>query len=329
MPAFAAALLTVSLALAGCGASDNGGSSSDSAAKGVQAGQEGAAGAGDAAAGDAGAGDAVADEAAAPPAGSKGQPAKTPAPQGTHVIRTAELTVRVKHTQKALTTARDAAGKSGGLVQNESTERTEDDYVESTIVLRVPQEEYDAVLAELAGTGTLLARKADAKDVTDQVVDVNSRVSSQRVSVARIRELMDRATKLSDVVALEGELSTRQAALESLLAQQASLKDRTTLATITLHLSENPVVKEEKEDDDPGFLDALGGGWDALTATLRWIAVVIGALAPFAAVLALLYLLWRLVRGRLPRRSAPAAARGPVTVPAQPAPSGETAREQD
>ena len=49
---------------------------------------------------------------------------------------------------------------------------------------------------------------------------------------------MDKAEKLTDVVALEGELSSRQADLESLLAQQASLKDRTTLATVTLELSE-------------------------------------------------------------------------------------------
>ena len=70
---------------------------------------------------------------------------------------------------------------------------------------------------------------------------------------------MDQATKLSDVVTLEGELSSRQADLESLLAQQASLKDRTTLATITLDAlgaAEKPEAAE-KEDDGPGFLDAL------------------------------------------------------------------------
>ena len=67
---------------------------------------------------------------------------------------------------------------------------------------------------------------------------MESRIKTQRASVARIRELMDQATKLSDVVTLEGELSSRQADLESLLAQQTSLKDRTSLATITLSLSE-------------------------------------------------------------------------------------------
>ncbi|MFJ1748413.1 DUF4349 domain-containing protein [Streptomyces sp. NPDC088116] len=300
MPALAAALLTASLALAGCSASDEKSTASDSAAKPAQERQEGPAGAGSAA-----------DSAPSAAPGATGEKARTSTPAASHVIRTAQLTVRVKNTQKALTTARDAAEKAGGLVQNESTERVEDDHVMSSVVLRVPQDSYDSVLAELAGTGTLIARRSEAKDVTDQVVDVNSRVASQRVSVDRVRKLMDRATGLSDVVALEGELSTRQSALESLLAQQASLKDRTTLATITLELTETPASEEEKADEGPGFLDALDGGWDAFTATLRWITVVIGAVAPFAAALAVLYLLWRLIHGRLPRRPAPAAT--PVT----------------
>ena len=62
---------------------------------------------------------------------------------------------------------------------------------------------------------TRLDRTAKAEDVTDQVVDVDSRIKSQRASVARVRELMDRATKLSDVVELEGELSNREADLEA------------------------------------------------------------------------------------------------------------------
>ncbi|CAM5668014.1 hypothetical protein SALBM217S_02933 [Streptomyces griseoloalbus] len=143
---------------------------------------------------------------------------------------------------------------------------------------------------------------------------MDSRVRSQRASVARVRELMDRATKLSDVVTLEGELSTRQAELEALLARQAALKDRTSLATITLSLAETPVKPAEKkdEDEDPGFVDALAGGWDAFVTMLRWVAVVFGAVLPFAAVAALLVLLWlRVLRPRLRRTAtAPASPRG-------------------
>ncbi|MEK8145412.1 DUF4349 domain-containing protein [Streptomyces sp. M10(2022)] len=126
---------------------------------------------------------------------------------------------------------------------------------------------------------------------------------------------MDRAGKLTDVVTLEGELSSRQAALESLLAQQASLKDRTSLATVTLELSEPYAPSKESGDDDPGFVDALGGGWDAFVTMLRWVAMAFGATAPFLAAAAVLLLLWRVLRGRLPRRRAPQAAASPLRTP--------------
>lgn len=303
----AAALLTASLAVAGCGANDDSGSADSqkgvSAADNKGAGQAGrAAGSGPEA--DSGAG-------AGKPADSSG--AKKPPLAKSHVIRTATLAVEVESATKALATARTAAENAGGIVGNETTERLDDSHVYSRVVLRVPQEEYDGVLKELAGTGKLLNRKADAKDVTEQVVDVESRIKSQRTSVARVRDMMDRATRISDVVMLEGELNTRQTELEALLAQQASLKDRTAMATITLELSEPDTGEAAAEDDDPGFLDALGGGWDAFVTTLKWVAMALGAVAPFAATLALLYVLWRLLRGRLPQRRTAVPAPAPAT----------------
>jgi hypothetical protein len=233
--------------------------------------------------------------------------AKAPAPQKLttgHIIRTASLTVQVDSVPKALDAARADAEGAGGYVGNETTTRDEDGRERTRVVLRVPVERYDGVLAGLEGAGKLLERSAKAEDVTDQVVDVESRIKSQRASVARVRALMDQATKLSDVVTLEGELSSRQAELEALLARQASLKDRTTLATITLSLTETPVRESEREDD-PGFLDALAGGWHAFVTMLRWLAVALGAVLPFAAVAALLVLLWlRVMRPRRPGGSA-------------------------
>lgn len=295
-PALAAVLLTAALALTGCGGADDsgGGSASDKAAVGRAAdsdtGSDGAAGEAEGGAGT-----------------SASKATAAPKPTADRIIRTATLTVQVKDVPKALAEARATVENAGGYVGDETTGRDEDGAEHTRVVLRVPVDRYDGVLTGLQGAGRLLERTAKAQDVTAQVVDVESRIASQRASVARVRELMDRATKLSDVVTLEGELSSRQADLEALLAQQASLKDRTSLATVTLTLSEKPAAPAA-DDDDPGFVDALAGGWDAFVTTLRWIAVAFGAVLPFLTVAALLLLVWlRLLR---PRRRA-ARAGGP------------------
>jgi len=303
VPALAAVLLTATLALTGCsaGGSDSGGGAANDKAA------------------------AQSDAKGSAPGGEKGangaKPARAPRLTSS-IIRTASLTVQVKDVPKALDEARTTTEDAGGYVGDEATTRDEKGRERTRVVLRVPVEKYDEVLAALQGTGKLLDRTAKAQDVTDQVVDVDSRIKSQRTSVARVRELMDQATKLSDVVELEGELSSREADLEALLAQQASLKDRTSLATITLSLSETP-VKAAAKDGSPGFLDALAGGWGAFVTMLRWLAVVFGAVLPFAAVAALIVPAWlRLVRPRLPRRPAHApatSALGPLPS-ARPAP---------
>ncbi|MFV0127202.1 DUF4349 domain-containing protein [Streptomyces sp. HMX112] len=291
----AAVLLAASLALAGCGGAADSGASADHGGKGPAA-REAATGPGWAPPTAAGSGGAP----AAPGAPASRKPAAAPQ----HVVRTAELSMEVRDATAALATARTAVQNAGGHVDDESTRRVDDERMTSRIVLRVPQAAYDRVLRELAGGGKLLSRTADARDVTDQVVDVESRIASQRASVARVRELMDRATRLSDVVTLEGELSSRQAALESLLAQQASLKDRTALATVTLLLSEPGKRAVEREEDDPDVLDALGGGWQALVTTATWVGIALAALAPWAAVALVGYVVWRwLVRPRWPKRS--------------------------
>jgi hypothetical protein len=289
--ALAGLLLASALTLAGCSGGANEKSSSDSGAGAKAAApdtaqQEGASGSGNAR-----------------------NTRATPKLTASSIIRTASLSVRVKDVPKALDEARTTTENAGGFVGDETTTRDGQGHERTRVVLRVPTDKYDEVLADLEGAGKLLDRTAKAQDVTDQVVDVESRITSQRASVARVRELMDRATKLSDVVELEGELSTRESDLEALLAQQSSLKDRTGLATITLSLAQTPVAKAAAKDDSPSFVDAVAGGWHVFVTMLRWVALALGAVLPFAAVAALALFVWlRLVR---PRRAATVPAARP------------------
>ncbi|MEU3600278.1 DUF4349 domain-containing protein [Streptomyces sp. NPDC006798] len=345
--AWAALVLAGGLTLAGCSA----GGDNEKAATSDAARAEGRTGDGAAPDDGAGAGDTARDpdaadertdrEAstgkAAPPASKPGTGGANASGTGkplpaaaVHVIRTAELRIEVADVAKAVAEARRITAAQGGYVGEESsgfgqepdpTRSTAEGDVASggsVLTIRVPQERYEATLTALARGGKVLSRKADAKDVTDQVVDVESRIASQRASVARVRELMDRAEKLSDIVTLESELGRRQADLESLLAQRSSLRNRSAMSTITLDYR-IPAEKlaEPKDDDDPSVGDALEGGWDALVSTVRWTAVVIGAVLPFLLPLGLGAAIWwalrrrALRRGAMPRRSATYWAEGP------------------
>ncbi|ONK10668.1 DUF4349 domain-containing protein [Streptomyces sp. MP131-18] len=243
--------------------------------------------------------------------------ASDPAVVQAHLIRTARVVVATEDVAGQYDRAVDLAAAAGGYVAGENTERDAAGSETSHVTLKVPADRYEELLADVSGLGELEHREVTTEDVTDQVVDVESRIATQEESVERIRRLLEQAGSIDDIVDIESELSTRQADLESLQSQFEALRDRTGLATIALELREPDAPAREEEDEDeagPSVLGGLSGGWDAFVTSLTWLAAVLSAALPFLALIALILLGWRLAAGRLARRhtTTPAAAPGPA-----------------
>ena len=130
------------------------------------------------------------------------------------------------------------------------------------------------------------------------MIDNDVRVRAAERSIRQLENLLGRAQKLGDIIAIENDLARRQADLDSLKSQQTYLADQTTLSTITVYLTP-PIVGSEKKDAR-GFLAGLECGWTALKTSTAVLLTVVGAVLPFATVLALLGVpLWLVVRRRL------------------------------
>lgn len=220
------------------------------------------------------------------------------------VIRTGELEVVVEDVRAAADEAARLTRGASGTVESE--ERSSDDeYGSAVLRLRVPPESFDATLAGLAGLGEELRRRLGSTDVTDQVIDLDSRLATQRASVERVRALLSEADTLGDVVQIESELTKRTADLESLAARLDALTGQVELSTITLRLSVGDAAPEQA-GGPLGFGDGLRAGWQALTAMGRAVGVAAGAALPFSPVLLIgAVLIWR---GRSRRAAATPAS---------------------
>ncbi len=136
------------------------------------------------------------------------------------------------------------------------------------------------------------------------MIDNEARVRAAERSIRQIELLLSRAEKISDIIAIESNLSRRQADLDSLKSQQAYLDDQTSMSTI--HVSLTRTDSSAGERDDRGFLAGLKDGWSALRSATLGLATGLGAALPFAAALALIGSpVWVLVRRR---RSGPPPA---------------------
>ena len=213
-------------------------------------------------------------------------------PSDRDVVYRGSITVQVRDVGQAADRAEALATGADGVVFSEqsTTDPRHPRRGQATLTLRVPPSAFGPTLDGLGRLGKELDRQRSAEDVTTQVTDVDSRVRSQQRSVDRVRVLLGQATTIGEVVQVEAELSRREADLESLEAQLAKLKDVTDLATIEVSLVSPDRTPTPVEDDGPdlGFLTGLRGGLGALAGVALVAVTVLGALAPFALVVALL-----------------------------------------
>ncbi|HWL45915.1 MAG TPA: DUF4349 domain-containing protein [Ilumatobacter sp.] len=157
----------------------------------------------------------------------------------------------------------------------------------AVLVLKVPPAEVGKVVANLSGTGRVLSMNQSAEDVTDQLIDLDVRITNKRSSVENVRKMMDQTTDLSQLVTLEAELTWRRTELEQLEAQQRNLGDRVALSTITVEVRPTPAAVADTgpvDDDDDTIGDAFRRGWDAFRDVTFGIAYVLAALTPFLVV---------------------------------------------
>ncbi len=324
------AVLAVVLGLSACAAtSDESSNQTEAAAPQAGAAQPAGQGGvvGDPAAGaeDPGA-DNAAEGAEAAPAGDSGGIAEGVAGIGADVsgrrVVTVDIDVEAADIAEAAQAARAIAVRAGGYVSNEFTTGGEDPSAQVTI--RVPVDQTDAVIADVASIGNEVSRSVQANDVEATLVDLESRVATAEASIQRLRSLLADAQDLSDIILIEGELSRREADLESIEAQRAGLADQAALSTITVTLTR----PEPGPGFADGFLEGLRNGWEALQAGTGALLVVIGALLPFAVVLGLLaWLIVAIVRRNSRRRRTPVPA-VVAPQPTAPQPTAPTAGNQ-
>ncbi len=149
-------------------------------------------------------------------------------------------------------------------------------------MLRVPADALDRTTEQVAGIGTVLDRSSSVLDATEEVVDLDARVASGRAGVDRIRALLAQADTIGDVVAIESELASREADLDSLTARLTARRDQVATSTLTVDL--RVPGGGGPDDEPPGFLSGLGAGWVGLQA----LGAAVGFVIPFLPVVAVL-----------------------------------------
>lgn len=155
---------------------------------------------------------------------------------GRDIIYTASIAVEVNDVVEATREASRIMQRFGGLLfGQETTGGTEP---RTVLVFRVLPEDFTEALDALGSIGTVRNQQVSADDVTERVVDLESRINTAEASVERLRTLLENATNINDIADLENQLLQRETNLETLRGQLRTIQDRVDLATITLTIDQ-------------------------------------------------------------------------------------------
>ncbi|MBD2337264.1 DUF4349 domain-containing protein [Calothrix sp. FACHB-156] len=186
------------------------------------------------------AGDTVNQAAPAVESGGESQKANAaPVPQTRpQLIKKAAMTVIVNSVDRSIdTVTKIINNKQGDLIGlNERQPTKENARHTASIILRVPQNQLDSTLNELAKLGTVENRNITAEDVSNQLVDIQARLSNLRKTEANLQKIMDRSGSVRDVLSVAQELSNVRQSIEQIDAQLKNLQNQVAYSTITLNL---------------------------------------------------------------------------------------------
>ena len=231
---------------------------------------------------------------------------------GPLIVRTGQLDLRVADLDAAVSAAERAVAAIGGYVA-ESQRSGDGDQASASVVFRVPAARWTDALVALRAVGTkVLGEQTSSQEVTAQVVDLGARLANLRVTETALQGIMDRATKIPDVLAVQAQLTDVRGQIEELTAEQQTLQNQAALATLTVTFAPPPAVAvtQVREGWDPASEIAqasatLVGLGQGLAGAGIWLLIVGLPVLLVVGVLGLIgFLVIRHVRGGSPRPAA-------------------------
>jgi hypothetical protein len=213
----------------------------------------------------------------------------------TKIIRNAYMSIEVEDFFLASQKAEAYAKKYGGYVSNSDAAADMNNKHSGTITIRVPELHFDAAIAELTLLGDVKSKNTNGNDVTEEYIDLESRISSSKAHEERLVTMYKNATNVKEMMNIENELSRVRSEIESMQGRLRYMESRVEMSTITVHLYEEaPAVKEW------GVWQSMKKALNNSLATLRWMIELLGWLLPLIAVGAGIALLvrWRIRKSR-------------------------------
>ena len=236
-------------------------------------------------------------------------PAATPIPAvpsapARLLVYEAEVRLKTMAMPRAMARLDSLVRRSGGYLSAAAETHVDGEWRQETTI-RVPPARFQALLAGLAGLGTVEEKKLSTNDVTAEHADVAARLQAKRAVERQYTTLLTRAQKIKDILDIEEKLGEVREEIEATESRLKTLNDEVAYSTITLTLYQ-PLAQTVPDAPIVSLgsraVEAFYDGWQL------FISLLLGALNLWPLLLGAGLAGWWLWRRRAARRAPPKVA---------------------
>lgn len=235
--------------------------------------------------------------------------ADIPTSQERKLISTGDLRLLVTDVEKTGAEIHTIISNVGGYVGKEEFTRTT--YSQQiTATLRVPAQAFDKAIKDIIALAkTVEDKNVQIEDVTEEFIDVTTRVATKKDIEARYRELLKQAKNVSEILEIEEKAGKVRQEIESAEGRLKYLTNRVGYATIKAVWYTRTESFREEDSFGARIVQGLHNGWKGIQYA------VIGVVTAWPIFLLLLLLVFGIVRfARRSRRNAHAGKSQQATV---------------
>ena len=153
------------------------------------------------------------------------------------------------------------------------------DRIENRIVIRVPSDKFDVLLKKISESiDKLESKNIDMLDVTEEYIDIDSRIKTKKEIENRYKELLKQTKNVDEILNIEKEIGQLRTEIESVEGRMKYLQDRISFSTLTVTYYQKTTSAFRFTSK---FSQAVKGGWDGflwflIGLTHLWTFILIG-----------------------------------------------------
>jgi Domain of unknown function (DUF4349) len=227
------------------------------------------------------------------------------------VIYNADIRITVDKLQNAMETVRKMAEDEGGYIVESNTNIGEQGYEDGMMTVRVPMNGFRPFLQEVKHLSEGSPHESvRGEDVTEEYVDLSSRLKAKQQVRDRLESFMKEAEKTEDLLKISADLARVQEEIEQIEGRLNFLKNQSDFSTVTIQFEVKNLKAEKLQTGDLNtwkktkmlFMETV----NFFVSAISFIVIAVFGLAPLWLVLIpVVFWLWRRKKGQKKKPGSP------------------------